>query len=234
MVDAGGFHKTPRIQTITATEKVRIPIRGTRQTEDEKADDTGLIRCTKANFGLFRSRTPDSKLRCTCDEEEESDEGLKYPTHKGREVSGTLSLGRKVPDTESSYLHLERADSQRLSFTEQLKGWSEASLKGEPYDKHSKNKNPVPLLDTDSENSVSPALSLVSLSETDSDREIARHLYDSQPSTITNGSLTRQMDAVALPRAVTKLRSVDSESSSDEQGKSGFRDRTRETFTACL
>lgn len=169
----------------------------------------------------------DSKLRCTCDEEEESDEGLKYPTHKGREVSGTMSLGRKVPDTESSYLHLERADSQRLSFTEQLKGWSEASLKGEPYDKHSKNKHPVSLLDTDSENSVSPALSLVSLSETESDREIARHLYDSQPSTITNGALTRQMDAVALPRAVTKLRSVDSESSSDEQGKSGVRDRSR-------
>ncbi|XP_020602989.1 protein turtle homolog B-like isoform X2 [Orbicella faveolata] len=169
----------------------------------------------------------DSKLRCTCDDEEESDEGLKYPAHKGREGSGTLSLGRKVPDTESSYLHLERADSQRLSFTEQLKGWSEASLKGEPYDKHSKNKNPVSPLDTDSENSVSPALSMVSLSETESDREIARNLYDSQPSTVTNGSLTRQTDAIALPRAVTKLRSVDSESSSDEQGRSGVRDRSR-------
>ena len=169
----------------------------------------------------------DSKLRCTCDDEEESDEGLKYPAHKGREGSGTLSLGRKVPDTESSYLHLERADSQRLSFTEQLKGWSEASLKGEPYDKHSKNKNPLSPLDTDSENSVSPALSMVSLSETESDREIARNLYDSQPSTMTNGSLTRQTDAIALPRAVTKLRSVDSESSSDEQGRSGVRDRSR-------
>lgn len=169
----------------------------------------------------------DSKLRCTCDEEDESDEGLKYRAHKGREDSGTLSLRRKVPDTESSYLHLERVDSQRLSFTEQLKGWSEASLKGEPYDKHLKNKTPVPPLDTDSENTVSPALSMVSLSETESDREIARSLYDSQPNTIKNGSITRQTDAVALPRAVTNLRSVDSESSSDEQGRSGTRDRSR-------
>lgn len=167
----------------------------------------------------------DPKLRCTCDEEEESDEGLKYPTQNGREVRSTLSLGRKIPEAESSYLHLERSDSQRLSFTDQLKGWSEKSLHGEPYDKHSKkDKSSAAPIDTDSENSVSPAISLVSLSETESDREIAQKLYDSQPS---GGASVRQPNAVALPRAVSKLKSVDSESSSDEHGKSGSRDRSR-------
>ena len=172
----------------------------------------------------------DPKLRCTCDEEEESDEGVKYPADKGRE-GGTSSLGRKVPEPESSYLHLDRADSQRLSFTEQLKGWNEGSLKGKPYDKHlKKDKNAVPL-DTDSENSVSPAISMVSLSETESDREIARKLYESQPSN-RNNNLTRPSDAVALPRIVTKLKSVDSESSSDEQGRSGIRDRSKKPSPA--
>ena len=190
---------------------------------------------------------PDPKLRCTCDEEEESDEGLKYPAHNEREGNGTSSLGRKVPEADTSYLHLDRADSQRLSFTEQLKGWSEASSHGKPYDKHvysnassqgrpydkhlKKDKNSDPV-DTDSENSVSPAISMVSLSETESDREIARNLYDSQPSSVTNGTLTRQSDAIALPRAVTKLKSVDSESSSDEQGRPGTRDRSKKPSPA--
>ncbi|KAJ7330682.1 hypothetical protein OS493_022297 [Desmophyllum pertusum] len=66
---------------------------------------------------------------------------------------------------------------------------------------------------------------MVSLSETESDREIARKLYDNKPSDMTNG--THQSDSVAVPRAVSKLKSVDSESSSDEQGKPGTRDRSR-------
>ncbi|XP_078379164.1 uncharacterized protein LOC144662264 isoform X4 [Oculina patagonica] len=187
----------------------------------------------------------DPKLRCTCDEEEESDEGLKSPAHQGRVVNGTSSLGRKVPEAESSsYLHLDRADSQRLSFSEQLKGWNEASLHGKPYDKHmkkdeckpydkhaKKDRNSAPI-DTDSDNTVSPAISMVSLSETESDREIARKLYKSQPSNTTNGTLPRHTGAAALPRAVTKLKSVDSESSSDEQGRSGTRDRSKKPSPA--
>ncbi|PFX26807.1 uncharacterized protein LOC111328463 isoform X2 [Stylophora pistillata] len=169
----------------------------------------------------------DPKLRCTCDdeEEEESDEGLKYPKRRGREVSSTSSLGRKLPEPESSYLHLERSDSQRLSFTDQLKGWGESTLAGQPYDKHSKNDKPSAApVDTDSENSVSPAISLVSLSETESDRDIAQKLNVSQPNGVAD---TRQSDVVALPRAVTKLTSVDSESSSDEHGNSRSRDRSK-------
>lgn len=167
----------------------------------------------------------DSKLRCTCDEEDESDEGLKYPKQKGREVNSTSSLGRKLTEYESSYLHLERSDSQRLSFTDQLKGWGESLFAGEPYDKHSKKDRPsaAPIY-TDSENSVSPAISLVSLSETESDREIGQKLYESQPSGAANN---RPSDVVALPRAVANLKSVDSESSSDERGNSGSRDRSK-------
>ena len=165
----------------------------------------------------------DSKLRCTCDEEEESDDCLKYPVPKRMENGSASSLGKKVPETESSsYLHLDRSESQRLSFTEQLRGWNESPA-GNPYDSHP-NKDKNPPIDTDSENSVSPAISLVSLSETESDREIARKLYDSKPNETSNSAV-----AVALPRAVTKLKSNDSESSSDEHGGRGTRDRPRKS-----
>ena len=163
----------------------------------------------------------DPKLRCTCDEAEESDDSLKFPAPKRKENDSSSSLGKKVPETESSsYLHLDRTESQRLSFTEQLKGWNEPHSGG-PYDSHPhKNKNPP--IDTDSENSVSPAISLASLSETESDREIARKLYDSNPNDTSKSPV-----AVALPRTVTKLKSNDSESSSDELGGRGTRDRSR-------
>ena len=154
----------------------------------------------------------DPKLRCTCDEEEESDDSLKYPASK---VQNCHSLPRKFPDTESSsYLHLERSESQRLSYTDQLKGWNEHPS-GDPYDSHPPKGKPI---ETDSENSVSPAISLASLSETESDREIARKLYESQPNELTNSGVV-----IALPRVVTKP--VDSGSSSDERGDPGTREQ---------
>lgn len=153
----------------------------------------------------------DPKVRCTCDAEEESDDYSNYPTLK-------LGEERTVPATESSsYLHLDKSDTLRRSFTDQRKEWKEPPL-GKPYDSH-RNSNAV---DTDSENTVSPAISLASLSETESDREIARKRYDRKPSEATKNAV-----ASALPRAVTELKSIESESSSDERGGQRSRDRSR-------
>lgn len=163
----------------------------------------------------------DPKVRCTCDDEEESDDYTNYPTLRLGEDGRSTLPGKKVPGVESSsYLHLDRSESQRLSFSEQLKGWNETST-GKPYEPHPK-KNKNHAIDTESENSVSPAISLMSLSDAESDREIARKLYDSSTNEITNSAV-----AVALPRAVTKLKSNDSESSSDERVGQGSRDRSR-------
>ena len=163
----------------------------------------------------------DPKLRCTCDEEEESDDYFNYPTLKLKDEGSPSLVGRKSSETESSsYLHLDRSESHRSSFSEQLKSWNEHQP-CKPYDSHP-NKDKDHPIDTDSENSVSPAISLASLSETESDREIARKLYDSNPSAITNSAA-----AVAIPRVVTNLKSNDSESSSDERGGHGSRDRSR-------
>lgn len=193
----------------------------TNNNSDEKGSDTDSVDSRKRGRRGSRHRPhslyegklrpiseqdSDPKLRCMCDEEE-SDDCLKYSAPA---VQSSNSLPRKFPDTQSSYLHLERSESQRLSFTDQLKGWNVPNS-GSPYDSHPhKDKNPP--IDTDSENSVSPAISLVSLSETESDREIARKLYDSNPNAIINSTA-----GVTLPRAVTKLKSLDSESSSDER-----------------
>ena len=193
----------------------------TNNNSDEKGSDTDSVDSRKRGRRGSRHRPhslyegklrpiseqdSDPKLRCMCDEEE-SDDCLKYSAPA---VQSSNSLPRKFPDTESSYLHLERSESQRLSFSEQLKGWNVPNS-GSPYDSHPhKDKNPP--IDTDSENSVSPAISLVSLSETESDREIARKLYDCNPNAIINSTA-----GVTLPRAVTKLKSLDSESSSDER-----------------
>lgn len=155
----------------------------------------------------------DAKLRCTCDVEEESDDYANYPT---------LKLGKDAaPPTfeSSSYLHLERSDTLRRSFPGQSKEWNKP-LPGEPYASH-RNRNPH---DTDSENSVSPAMSLATLSETESDQEIAQKVYGIRSSEPTNGAV-----AATLPRAVTKLTSNDSESSSDEHGVQRSRDRSRKS-----
>lgn len=163
----------------------------------------------------------DPKLRCTCDEEEESDDYFNYPTLKLKDEGSPSLVGRKSSETESSsYLHLDRSESHRSSFSEELKSWNEHQP-GKPYDSHP-NKDKGRPIDTDSENSVSPAISLASLSETESDREIARKLYDSNPNAIPNSAV-----AVAIPRVVTNLRSNDSESSSDERGGQGSRDRSQ-------
>ncbi|XP_074633287.1 uncharacterized protein LOC141892060 isoform X1 [Acropora palmata] len=155
----------------------------------------------------------DAKLRCTCDADEESDDYANYPTLK-------LGEGGAPPTSESSsYLHLDRSDTLKRSFPNRSKEWNEPTP-GEPYASH-RHRKP---LDTDSENSISPAISLATLSETESDQEIARKLYGSRSSETTNGAV-----AATLPRAVKKLKSNDSESSSDERGLQRSRDRSRKS-----
>ena len=163
----------------------------------------------------------DPKLRCTCEEEEEFDSA------KRREGNTAASLRRGIPDEECSYLHLDRSDSQKLSFVEQLKGWSDDT--GQPYDSHRRKEEktlPAPI-DTDSENSVSPAISLASLSETESDRDITQKLHDSQQRAEDKILLSRDQKQATLPRTALQLKSVDSESSSDDQGRRGTRERQK-------
>ncbi|XP_067038428.1 uncharacterized protein [Acropora muricata] len=155
----------------------------------------------------------DGKLRCTCDADEESDDYANYPTLKLGEGGAPLT------SESSSYLHLDRSDTLKRPFPNRSKEWNEPTP-GEPYASH-RHRKP---LDTDSENSISPAISLATLSETESDQEIARKLYGSRSSETTNGAV-----AATLPRAVKKLKSNDSESSSDEHGLQRSRDRSRKS-----
>lgn len=125
----------------------------------------------------------DTNLRCSC-EEDEGDQESKVP-------NGLDSRG-----SESSYLHLERNDSLKrsnldalnkieppsLPYMDRLKAWDEESdgSVGRPYGPHPKLTDDEALqsIDSTSENSVSPAHSLASLTDSDVDGEIARQIND--------------------------------------------------------
>ncbi|XP_048588305.1 uncharacterized protein LOC116614255 isoform X2 [Nematostella vectensis] len=114
-------------------------------------------------------------------------------------------------DNRSSYLHLERNDSQKSSFVDQLKGWEEEAI-GQPYQRHERTKAGYCNV-SDSDNSVSPAHSLVSLSDSDVDAEIARKLHEGGESRPL--SYSGEPDKSHLYRAVSYLKSVDTGSASD-------------------
>ena len=185
---------------------------------------------TRAELKPITEQDSDPKLRCVCEDDDDSDEV-------------TCRFGGPKNSEDSSYLHLDRSESNRLSFVEQLKSWdggSDDSL-GKPYDSHDRrtaSAQPVEAterLGSDSENSISPAHSLVSLSESESDGEIGRKLHGSDGD-VNRLSVVGESDKVNMYRAVSYLKSMDSESSSDDQLKGispppGYKDKRIQSVT---
>ena len=170
------------------------------------------VLAARAGLKPIKEQDSDPALRCSCEEEEDIDE-VKCKVEEP-----------KYSDEDSSYLHLDRSDSTRRSFVELLKGWEGGSDDkiGQPYDRHQRystsrqSTNAKGRVGSDSDNSVSPTLSVVSLSESESDSDIGRSLHGSCGS-IKKLAVVPEDEKGTLFRAVSYLKSIDSESSSDEQ-----------------
>lgn len=147
----------------------------------------------------------DTNLRCSCDDEQQ---------HQGSPKSNGL-----VEGSESSYLHLERTDSLKQSYTDRMKSWEEDSdgSVGKPYGPHPKEieMNQLKSIESDSENSISPAHSLVSLTDSDVDGEIARNI---EKDTVDSRrlSFSGEPDRSHLFRAESYIKSIDTDSDVSE------------------
>ena len=155
------------------------------------------------------------KLQCICEhdtvEEKLPVEKAPKRSHKVKRVESDNS------DRDTSYLHLEK----RNSFLDQLKTWDNDSDQGpkgrSPYDSHDRRNES----ESDSDHSISPSHSLVSLSDSESDRELAKNFHGADNIPGNRLSFVGEADQTHLFRTASFLKGVDSESASDGNSSDG-------------